>query len=612
MTEKKSFWKRFSFHNIKHGLEVTVRRFPVVVLVSLAGTYFAIAFIYNPETSWTWRGLLAMVLGLFLTFAVAIAAEHSSKKMQTNVLGNVLALLLMGGFYLYLPHKEMMWRDMDIARTIMWIASVFLIMFVAPFVWKRGANVLSFWKYALSLIGSFVLTAVFTALFWAGVSAALSSVDVLFSVIIRGELYPSALALIMGIFATLFFLSRAPTKEELSVGDTVAYLKELKIFSYFVLFPLTVGYFVILYVYAATNLSFSEWPEALISYMVIGFSVVGMVTHIFLYPLIKKQEWVKWAVRFLYIAIIPQVAVLFWSVGVRINAFGWTENRYFVVLFGLWLLGCSLYFLIGKKKQLLVLPMSVVLLVLLSTFGPWSAFSVGEVSQLNRFEEIAIDAGLLVDGKVVEAPKGIEQDVQNNLGSIVDYLVTSHGISVLEPYTDADLSEAAEAYRYERVGLVVHTLFGPHFTYQEAYYSPWDSNYFGYYVDEYESGEVVSVAGYDYMIGFMFYNGIRTPGLSVEDKQFEVLNNMTQERITLKNVTTKQEYDLDLSALLASLNEKFPTDVRSRGITHADMSVVYEDESVRMMAVFNDISGQKKGSEYTLDNLSGSLFFVVK
>ena len=86
MTEKKSFWKRFSFHNIKHGLEVTVRRFPVVVLVSLAGTYFAIAFIYNPETSWTWRGLLAMVLGLFLTFAVAIAAETVVKKCRQTFL----------------------------------------------------------------------------------------------------------------------------------------------------------------------------------------------------------------------------------------------------------------------------------------------------------------------------------------------------------------------------------------------------------------------------------------------------------------------------------------------------------------------------------------------
>src|SRR5690606_1414230 len=45
-------------------------------------------------------------------------------------------------------------------------------------------------------------------------------------------------------------------------------------------------------------------------------------------------------------------------------------------------------FLISKRQQLRVLPISLFLLILLSTFGPWGALQVSVRAQLKEFEEL--------------------------------------------------------------------------------------------------------------------------------------------------------------------------------------------------------------------------------
>ncbi|MDR0772292.1 MAG: DUF4153 domain-containing protein, partial [Candidatus Peribacteria bacterium] len=53
---------------------------------------------------------------------------------------------------------------------------------------------------------------------------------------------------------------------------------------------------------------------------------------------------------------IPQIFMLFYAMYLRINQYDLTINRYFVVVFGIWLLFISLYFVFSKRKNLIVIP----------------------------------------------------------------------------------------------------------------------------------------------------------------------------------------------------------------------------------------------------------------
>jgi hypothetical protein len=54
--------------------------------------------------------------------------------------------------------------------------------------------------------------------------------------------------------------------------------------------------------------------------------------------------------------VIPQIFMLFYAIYLRIAQYDLTTNRYFVVIFGVWLLVISMYFVFSKKKNLVIIP----------------------------------------------------------------------------------------------------------------------------------------------------------------------------------------------------------------------------------------------------------------
>ena len=48
-------------------------------------------------------------------------------------------------------------------------------------------------------------------------------------------------------------------------------------------------------------------------------------------------------------AILPLIVMMFISIGIRINAYGLTENRYYVVALGIWAFLVMIYFAFGKN-----------------------------------------------------------------------------------------------------------------------------------------------------------------------------------------------------------------------------------------------------------------------
>ena len=93
--------------------------------------------------------------------------------------------------------------------------------------------------------------------------------------------------------------------------------------------------------------------------------------------------------------VLPQIAMLGYAIYLRINQYDLTMNRYFVVVFGIWLLVISLYLLFSSKKYLAFIPTILTVFTILVSIGPWSVYHLPMDRQMKRLEANLVRANIL-------------------------------------------------------------------------------------------------------------------------------------------------------------------------------------------------------------------------
>jgi Domain of unknown function (DUF4153) len=103
------------------------------------------------------------------------------------------------------------------------------------------------------------------------------------------------------------------------------------------------------------------------------------------------------------------VLLLFLAAYTRVSAYGLTEQRYLIVLIGVWaLILAVLRILRPEQFDLRLVPAVLAILLLFASFGPWGAMGTSVLSQTAELAGILRDKGLLADGKIVMRPAGNE------------------------------------------------------------------------------------------------------------------------------------------------------------------------------------------------------------
>jgi hypothetical protein len=87
--------------------------------------------------------------------------------------------------------------------------------------------------------------------------------------------------------------------------------------------------------------------------------------------------------------------MLFYAIYLRIAQYDITINRYFVVVFGIWLLLISIYYVLSKKKYLGNITVLLTLFTVIISVGPWSVYQLPESRQLERLKTNLIEANIL-------------------------------------------------------------------------------------------------------------------------------------------------------------------------------------------------------------------------
>ena len=101
--------------------------------------------------------------------------------------------------------------------------------------------------------------ALYSAVLFAGIAAALAAIDNLLNIQVAGHAYSRLWIVIAFVFNTWFFLGGVP-QDLNELEQRRDYPRGLKVFSQFILIPLVAVYATILMVYFARILISGQWP----------------------------------------------------------------------------------------------------------------------------------------------------------------------------------------------------------------------------------------------------------------------------------------------------------------------------------------------------------------
>ena len=426
-----SFWKELG-----KGFIAVICRFPLAVLSAFVCASTA-SILLEPEIQEnvaTFSRLIKLAfasgLGISTFILTGLITENVWGKFSIRgLLVSAAGLLFLTLFGFWIPIDDQ-GRVLDVfgIRLHMMGGIVHLGIAVCPFL-RLTKTDSALWEYNKLLLIRFLLSAFCSGVFFVGVALALVSIVKLFGIDIEEENYARLWFFCAFVLTTCLFLGGVPTKEERS--QLVAeYSKSLHFFCKFILLPLVVLYFGILYAYAIKIVVTWSWPDGMVGIPVFILAAVGGLTGLLIWPLTRLEPVSKWAKSFwrLYFPLIlPLGILLLLALQRRIGDYGFTEIRYLGLVLACWLLAIAVYYTVKPGGSFRVIPWSLIAVLIVSAWGPLSPGQVAFKSQWKRLNALLDQEGLLVDGALTPNPHQVDDSVYRDLNSIVKYLHGNYG-----------------------------------------------------------------------------------------------------------------------------------------------------------------------------------------
>ncbi len=296
---------------------------------------------------------------------------------------------------------------------------------------KKGITFNSFWQFNLRLVVAATAAVIVGLISLAAIYGILLSIDRPYGV----GLFPHDPRFVF-YFSTyvvcpLFGLSLicVSPHDKLEIAEHLddQLKRGISVLVNYILVPSLLVYGAILYFYIGLIVLQMSMADGMIGFMVLAYGLGGIATWLIAKPWEEKgtilvRAFVRWFFWSLPIPTILLVLALY----ERVAAFGLTQSRVALGLYGLWLIFIICYFAIRRARmrpQLILVPLAIMLGIF--SFGPWGARALSVNSQMARLETLLRDAKLLHDGKLKLPEKGSEKlapGIWENGGSILRFL----------------------------------------------------------------------------------------------------------------------------------------------------------------------------------------------
>jgi len=562
------------------------RRFPLVLAAALTGAAAAVYLIGTSDGDMgPIRLLLASLLGIPLFIALGLTAERCVERSRRLLLP-ALGLAALVAYGLTLPARI---EGAPLIRFALFAVAAHLAVCFLPLLRLPGEN--AFWQFNKTLFLRLLAGLVFSLALMLGLSVALLALDKLFGLTVDGEVYPRLYVLVLFIFNTWYFLAGVPARP-VDLEALHDHPPILRIFAQYILAPLVAVYLALLTAYLVKVLVTAQWPSGWIGWLVSSVGAAGLASLALLHPLAMegRQKWVSLYARGYFILLLPAVVMLLLSVGKRIGQYGVTEARYLLVLIALWLGAIALLGALNRLKSLRPLPLSLCLLALVASAGPWGAFSVSRHSQLGRLETLLEAGGMLAEGRLVPAPGPVDPEARRELSAVLYYLFDRYGPQALASYLGAPLAAELKAEqkpldpnRQDSAALSRLVMQRLGLEYVEGWQRQ-SGNYHFYHRER--DGEAVAIAGYELVVGVSLAAGPEAGAFRALDAAWTLVEEDTRLLLRREGETL---LTFDLAGLQASLRQQ----ARGDGLPPAALSLRTEAGGWRAFLLVNQIAWQE-------------------
>jgi Domain of unknown function (DUF4153) len=351
------------------------------------------------------------------------------------------------------------------ARIALWLCGIVVIAVLFKFSWEiwflpplligallllvglaahlgRGESNSTFWLFNHRLWLGALLALAGGVLLGAGLSAIHATLNLLFGLGLSSRWLERIWTVSLGFVAPVSFLAFAPRRfndkitereeQDFTMRAAAALVK-------FVLVPLLLVYTAILYAYAVKIALAWELPKGTLAAMVVAYLFVGAVTLLLGFP--SRDEggpllrffWRHWVL----LVALP-VVLLFIAVSRRIADYGLTEERYMIVLVGVWaLILAAIRIARGPDFDLRLLPGVLALLLIAASFGPGGAIGFSVMSQKAELASILAAKNMLAGGKFVPAAPGEKDPLGQDAARVraIEWYLNAHrSLAVLAPW----------------------------------------------------------------------------------------------------------------------------------------------------------------------------------
>ncbi len=426
---------KFSLTDLISDSNVAIKRFIVPILLALLGSVIAIYSFNGNDVSPLIETLLSVIgvgISLFLALAIFFETRSVSKLVMFLIYLSALAFLVV----IFIKLKNAKEFDLENSELLLFryaLMSHLLVSFL-PFIGNKS-NV-GFWHYNRILFTRILLTGIFISALYLGLAGALAAISTLFGIVMKSEVFFDLWAILFGPVSVIFFCAGIPKNlKELETSNE--YSNVLRIFIQFVLIPLVLVYLVIMYCYFGKITIEMQLPKGFLTYFIHAMVVVGLLSYLLIFPYqnTSNSTIIRLFTKHFFKVLIPVVVVQFISIFRRIGEYGFTEERYLVLLTTILISTMILYYTLFKGKRIQLIPVLILYFTAFSTFG-LSASSVAKWSQSNQIKQLLIKNEMF-DGKKIKPfvdKTNSDTSKTEEIYKKITYMVSEYGITGMEPY----------------------------------------------------------------------------------------------------------------------------------------------------------------------------------
>lgn len=423
----------------------TIKIYPMVLLAIFIATIFSIMEIWKIEFNVLNSTLIVDLIISSLYFAMSymivkliitdknIEITNGQKALVYAIVSVIVGLLC---YFLIIKVDKSLYLKNQITQM-----GLFFALFIGMFVAGHFNTEIDYADYAVKIILAIIESLIYCVTIFVGIVAILYTTKELFKLNFNlSNLIVTCAVVIFLLLNATIILSKFPLKycEE---NLKIKWLTPFKFLFTRIIAPLFLIYGSILLLYIIKVVVLKTIPNNIITNLILWYGLLSVVV-LFVSKTVE-DKFIKIYDKVQPLILLILSGMMFYSIGIRISYYGITEGRYMVVIGGVFIVISMIYYLFFNKKTYITIPTTLLILTLISSVGPVSAYNISKIDQKNRLEKMLIEENLLVNGEI-KPQKNVNPAKIKEIKDKLDYFTRKHSAKELayldEKFTTSEIN----------------------------------------------------------------------------------------------------------------------------------------------------------------------------